>query len=150
MMTDLHQVGCLQSRLRQARSLPDTLAVSFDAFEAVRVLARQSQGRVPRLFAAFMSTADAAVDGREAVTIAPSLPPPGVSTAPPAGPPVGADLGEVIAALALLAGLLADRLNRAAADATLAGDRAACEAAAAAAQQIRTLMAHSDERPGFR
>ena len=72
-MSDLRQVGHLQSRLRQALSLPGTLAVSFDAFEAIRVLARQSQDRVPGLFAAFMTTADAAVDGREAITIAPSL-----------------------------------------------------------------------------
>jgi len=149
-MSDLRQVGHLQSRLQQALSLPGTLAVSFDAFEAIRVLARQSQDRVPALFAAFMTTADAAVDGREAVTIAPSLPPPGLSTAPPADPAAGANLDEVVAALALLAGVLAERLNRAAADASLAGDRAACEEAAAAAQQIRTLMAHSDDRPGLR
>jgi len=148
-MSDLRLVGHLQSRLQRALSLPGTLGVSFDAFEVIRVLARQSQDRAPRLFAAFMSTADAAVDGREAVTIAPSLPPLGVSTAPP-DPAVGADLDEVIAALALLAGLLADRLNCAAADATLAGDRAACEEAAAAARQIRTLMARSDDSPGLR
>jgi hypothetical protein len=34
-----------------------------------------------------------------------------VSTAPPTAPAVGAELDEVIAALALLAGLLADRLS---------------------------------------
>jgi hypothetical protein len=149
-MSDLRQVCRLQSRLRQALPLPDTLAVSFDAFEAVRILARQTQDRVPGLFAAFMTTADAAVDGREAVTIAPSLPPPGLSVAVPVGKATDAELDEVIAALVLLAGLLADRLDRAAASATLAGDRAACEEAAAAAQQIRTLMARSDERPGLR
>jgi hypothetical protein len=149
-MSDLGQVGHLQGRLQQALSLPGTLALSFDAFEAIRVLARQSQDRVPGLFAAFMTTADAAVDGREAVTIAPSLPPPGLSTAPSVGPAADTELDELIAALAQLAGLLADRLNRAAAGATLAADRAACEEAAAAAQQIRTLMARSDERPGLR
>jgi hypothetical protein len=124
--------------------------VSFDAFEAIRVLARQSQDRVPGLFAAFMTTADTAVDGREAVTIAPSLPPPGPSIVPPVGSAVVTELDEVIDALALLAGLLADRLDRAAAGATLAGDRVACEEAAAAAQHIRTLMAHSDDHPGLR
>ena len=36
--------------------------------------ARDCQDRVPELFAAFMTTADAAVDGREALTTAPSLP----------------------------------------------------------------------------
>jgi len=65
--------------LRDAAGLPDTLAASFDAFEAVRELARGCEDKVPALFAAFMTTADAAVDGREAVTIAPSLPPTGVA-----------------------------------------------------------------------
>jgi hypothetical protein len=62
-------------RLRDARSLPELLAVSFDAFEVIRVLARGSEDLTPSVFAAFMTAADAAVDGREAITIAPSLPP---------------------------------------------------------------------------
>jgi hypothetical protein len=60
----------------QAADLPETLAAGFDAFEAVRMTARDYQDRVPGLFPAFMTTADAAVDGREALTIAPSLPSP--------------------------------------------------------------------------
>jgi hypothetical protein len=51
----------IEDRLSQAASLPDVLNASFDAF---------------------MMTADAAVDGREALTIAPSLP----STAAPSQP----------------------------------------------------------------
>jgi hypothetical protein len=61
--------------LRQAATLPGILAASFDAFEVIRLLARVSEDTVPALFAAFMTAADAAVDGREAVTTAPSLPP---------------------------------------------------------------------------
>ena len=39
-------------RLRDARSLPELLAVSFDAFEVIRVLARGSEDLTPSLFAA--------------------------------------------------------------------------------------------------
>ena len=82
----MHDVEAIVARLRDARSLPELLAVSFDAFEAIRVLARGSEDIAPALFAAFMTAADAAVDGREAITIAPSLSPgPGVTliTSPP-------------------------------------------------------------------
>ena len=68
------QANGIEARLRQAASLPEALAAGFDAFEAIRMAARDCQDRVPELFAAFMTTADAAVDGREALTIAPSLP----------------------------------------------------------------------------
>lgn len=145
----MQQADGIQHRLQEAHSLPDTLAVSFDAFEVIRLLARQSQDRVPELFAAFMTAADAAVDGREAITIAPSLPPP-AGNATPTGPMANAELDEVIAALATLAGILAGRLTGAAALATLPDDRAACGEAAAAAQRIHQLMARGDERSGLR
>lgn len=63
----------LEARLHAAATLSDTLAAGFDAFEAIRQLSRDCEDLVPALFAAFMSTADAAVDGREAIAIAPSL-----------------------------------------------------------------------------
>jgi len=69
------EISSITTRLRDAASLPDTLAAGFDAFEAIRQLARGSEDKVPALFAAFMTTADGAVDGRDAVTVAPSLPP---------------------------------------------------------------------------
>ena len=67
------QASGIEARLRQAASLPETLAAGFDAFEAIRMTARDWQDRAPELSAAFMTAADAAVDGREALTIAPSL-----------------------------------------------------------------------------
>ncbi len=101
--------------------------------------ARDCQDRVPELFAAFMTTADTAVDGREALTIAPSLPLDGgaeLSTVVAAG----ADAGQVADVLAALAAVLRDRLTDAAALADTPGDRAACQAAAAAAGRICQLM----------
>ena len=73
-VSDMPEANDIAERLRQAASLPEILAAGFDAFEAIRLAARDCQDRVPGLFAAFMTTADAAVDGREALTIAPSLP----------------------------------------------------------------------------
>jgi hypothetical protein len=144
-MVDVPPTEGIQIRLRQARSLPDTLVVSFDAFEVIRILARQFQDQVPQLFAAFMTTADTAVDGREAITIAPSLPPPSEGTSGLIGPVAGVELDEVVAALAALGALLTDRLTRAAAAAAIPGDRVACEEAAAAAQRISQLMARGDD-----
>src|SRR5258708_22287269 len=74
MVSDVPKANSLEVRLGQADSLPEVLGLSFDAFEVIRIAARNCQDRVPGLFAAFMMTADAAVDGREALTVAPSLP----------------------------------------------------------------------------
>jgi hypothetical protein len=76
----MDEIAAIQARLRETSSVPDLLALSFSAFESIRVLARGGEATVPGLFAAFMMTADAAVDGREAITIAPSLSLAGVST----------------------------------------------------------------------
>jgi hypothetical protein len=77
----MQETSSMKARLRAAVTLPDILAVSFDAFEAIRLLARDGEDQVPGLFAAFMTAADAAVDGREALTLAPS--PPGPAAAMP-------------------------------------------------------------------
>lgn len=133
----------VEVRLEQAASLPEALAAGFDAFEVIRTAARECQDRAPELFAAFMTAADAAVDGREALTVAPSLP--HVAAAGP-GDPVAADgdPAQVADALAALADLLSDRLCQVAALADLANDRAACEDAAHAARQICQLMSRGD------
>lgn len=73
-MSDMPQGNGIEPRLRQAADLPEAIAAAFDAFEAIRIAARDYQHRLPELFAAFVTTADDAVDGREALTIAPSLP----------------------------------------------------------------------------
>jgi hypothetical protein len=137
------QAGGIEARLSQAGGLPETLAAGFDAFEVIRMTARDWQDRAPGLFAAFMTAADSAVDGREALTIAPSLPPadgarPGDTAAS------GADPGQASETLAALATELRDRLTRAAAVAVLPGDRAACQDAAQAAGRICQLMARGD------
>ena len=141
----MHDVEAITARLRHARSLPVLLAASFDAFEAIRVMARGSEDMVPTLFAAFMTAADAAVDGREAITIAPSLSPaPGV-TAITSSLDAGADIDMITDALAALGALLDERLAHAADRALAAGDRAACQGAAQAGRRIYLLLARDDD-----
>ena len=124
------QTQPIQARLQDASALPDTLAVSFDAFEAIRLAARSCVDRIPELFAAFMTTADAAVEGREAITAAPSLPA-GPAAAQPGLLAAGASVDEAIDVLAALGALLDSRLTQAAAAATIHADRVACSEAAA-------------------
>ena len=145
----LQQATHIEHRLQQAADLPGTLAASFDAFEAIRLLARGNEHRNPDLFAAFMMTADAAVDGREAITTSPSLPP-ATRHQPAVTPAIGADLDDIADAMADLAARLADCLTRTTVMAEASGDRAACEQAAHAAWQIHRLMARGDGDPGLR
>jgi hypothetical protein len=138
-VSDVPTASHIEARLRQASSLPETLDASFGAFEAIRMAARDWQDRVPELFAAFMMTADAAVDGREALTPAPSLPPTNGAEPGHAGP-ARADAGLVADALAALAAMLRDRLTDAVAMADAPDDRVACQDAADAAGRICQLM----------
>jgi hypothetical protein len=137
----VHDVEVIVARLRDARALPELLAASFDAFEAIRVLARGSEDFAPRLFAAFMTAVDAAVDGTQAITIAPSL------SLTPTGPLIiapsaaSADIDTSADALAALGELLDERLAHAADRALLSGDRTACQEAAEAGRRIHQLMA---------
>ncbi len=133
------------TRLREAASLPDTLAAAFDAFEAIRRLARGCEDNEPALFAAFMTTADAAVDGREAITIAPALPQPGRADAGVTVSGAGAPVEEIAGVLAALGALLRDRLQHAATIAATGGDRTACTDAAEAAGRICQLMTRADD-----
>ena len=141
----VQEVEALATRLREACSLPELLAVSFEAFEAIRVFARRSEDTVPWLFAAFMMAADAAVDGREAITIAPSLSPAPRGTLPAGPPAADAEIKTITDAIAALGGLLDERLTDAVNRAHIPGDRAACEEAAQAGRRIHRLMARDDD-----
>ena len=143
MVNDMTPADGIAARLRIAAGLSETLAAGFDAFEAIRMTAREWQDRAPGLFAAFMTVADAAVDGREALTIAPSLPP-ADGTGPRSAIAAGTDPGQAADALAAIATVLQDRLTSVADWAHLPADRAACQDAAAAAGRICQIMARGD------
>lgn len=138
----MEEITRVAERLRASSDLGETLAAGFDAFEAIRAAARDGEDDTD-LFAAFLLTAGAAVEGRNAVAAAPSLPPArGVTpdgTRPASIAP--GTIQEMTAALATLGELLARRLAGAAASAATPGDRAACGGAARAARQIHQLLA---------
>jgi hypothetical protein len=136
----MRETSGIEARLQAAATLPDTLAAGFDAFEIIRLLARECEDRVPGLLAAFMTAADAAVDGREAITAAPALPRPGRSAAGAGMPGVCPDVDEIAGALAALGAVLRDCLSRAATLAAGPEDQAACTEAAQAAGRICQLM----------
>ena len=143
-MDGIPEISGITTRLRDAHSLPDTLAAGFEAFEAVRQLARGCEDAVPGLFAAFMTAADAAIDGRDAITIAPALPPDRRGGAGVSMPQASVPVEEMADAMAGLSAVLTDRLSRAAAIAATGADRAACTEAAQAAGRICHLMARDD------
>ena len=107
---DMPEPQPIQARLQDASGLADTLAVSFDAFEAIRLAARSCVDWVPELFAAFMTTAGAAVEGREAITAASSLPAGPGATQPGLVVP-GDSIGDAVGVLAALGTLLDSRLT---------------------------------------
>ena len=134
----------ITARLTCGETVPQILAASFEAFEFIRLLARQCEDRDPRLFAAFMTSAAAAADGLDALTSSDSLPGPGESGATVnANTPLitDDDLGSVADTLTALAAALARQLTRAVAIALADGDRHACQVARRAADEIHYLMA---------
>ena len=125
--------------------VPHVLGHAFDTFEAIRRLARRHEDQSPDLFAAFMSAAVAATDGRDAVLTADALPAHAAGVAEPEQPTPGADPREAADAIAASAAALAARLDHAAGIAETSQDRRACRDAAAAARQIRRLLAGADD-----
>jgi hypothetical protein len=129
----------VESRLRQAANLPELLAAAFAAFEVLRKAARDHQNLAPGIFATFMTTADAAVDGREALTAAPSLPRT-IKSEPEAALAAGADTHQAVDVLREIAIVLRDRLADAGALAVSPDDQIACHDAGEAADRICELM----------
>jgi hypothetical protein len=102
-------------------------------------VARAGEDLAPELFAAFMTAAGTAVEGRNALGDAPSLPP---ATGPRPAITMSATVGagQIADELAALAMLLAQRLAEAGAQAAGEGDRAACQHATYAAADIHRLL----------
>jgi hypothetical protein len=134
------ELDAIASRLRAGTPLAGLLDAGFDAFEVIRLVARAGEDLTPELFAAFITAAGTAVEGRNALGDAPSLP---QATAPPHAITMSAtvDAGQIADELGALAALLAQRLAEAGAQAAGEGDRAACQHAACAAAGIHRLLA---------
>ena len=136
----MKELDAIASRLRGGTALAGLLDAGFDAFEVIRLVARAGEDLAPDLFAAFITTAGTAVEGRNALGDAPSLPP---ATGPPPAITMSATVGagQIADELAALATLLAQRLAEAGAQAVREGDRAACQHATCAAADIHRLLA---------
>jgi hypothetical protein len=135
----MKELDAIAARLREGTTLAGLLDAGFDAFEVIRLVARASEDLAPDLFAAFITTAGTAAEGRNALGGAPSLPP--AARRPAITMSATAAAGQIADELAALAALLAQRLAEAAAQAVREGDRAACQHATCAAADIHRLLA---------
>jgi hypothetical protein len=136
----MKELDAIASRLRGGAALAGLLDAGFDAFEVIRLVARAGEDLAPDLFAAFITTAGTAVEGRNTLGGAPSLPP--ATRRPAITISSTVDAGQIADELAALATLLAQRLAVAGAQGVgEGGDRAACQHAVDAAAGIRRLLA---------
>jgi hypothetical protein len=131
----------LRQHLQVADGLPSLLAASWDAFDFLQVTAsRFDDTATCRHAYAFLLATAAAGRGRHSIGTAPSLP--DGCAAPPNAEPFGqADEDQAVQAVAGLAELLETRLTVTLTSAANPGDQVACTEAAAAAAEIRTLLA---------
>jgi hypothetical protein len=136
----MDELSATAARVNGSGTVAELLDAAFDAFEFIRLVARACEVRAPELFAAFMLAAGSAVEGRNALNDAPSLP--GARNGLPLAPAVSPDanVGLIADELAALATTLAQRLPKVAARADLRGDRNACEHATSAAVDIQRLL----------
>src|SRR6266851_5602852 len=140
--TDMTWIISAQERLREANGLAAVLDAAYDAFEGMLPVIRVGQDNAGSLFAAFGKSAASAADGRNAILLAPSLPPHCLHRTP--APGEGSHRGEgaesIAVCLAALSQLLTDRLAQAAKSAPDYRDRAACRSAARRARDIHALL----------
>jgi hypothetical protein len=136
------QIEMIEQHLGEAVGVGDVLAAGWGIFELVGDLAAACAEQSVDLYPAFMFARSAAVDGRNAIAFAPSVPAVGAALS---GAPVlwTGDVSEVADALAGLASALSMRLRAVARLAADDGDRAACENATRDADRISELLARS-------
>jgi hypothetical protein len=152
----MNRLNKAQARLDAARSLPDVLSASCQAFDQMLATIREHEDRAEGLFAAFVLAAASAADGRDALLTAPSLPwpPPAVSSRPAfavgdmaasaSDPVVVASIDDLADTMADLSQLINAGLASAASHALDPSDQAACTQGAKCAEAMWSLLA----RPG--
>jgi len=135
-------IELIEQHLAEAVGVADVLAAGWEIFELIGDLAAAGAEQSVDLYPAFMFARSAAVDGRNAIAFAPSVPAGGAALS---GRPVlrTDDVSEVADALAGLASALSMRLRAMARLAADDGDRVACENAAHDAERISELLARS-------
>jgi hypothetical protein len=134
------QIELIEQHLREAEGVAGVLAVGWEIFELIGVLAADGAKQAADLYPAFVFARGAAVGGRNAIALAPSMP--AGDPASFGGPELSAsDVSEIADTLAGLASALSARLREAVRPAADDGDRIACEDAARGADRISELLA---------
>jgi hypothetical protein len=135
----MDQIKLARQSLLDADGMPGLLSAGWDIFELVIAVAAVGADQSADLFPAFTFARGSAVNGRNAIAFAPSMP---RFYAPSAwAERVTSDVYEIAETVAELASALSACLRDAARSAADASDRAACEAAAGHAGQISALLA---------
>jgi hypothetical protein len=134
------RLAAVTNRLIRADDLPVLLDAAYEAFEVLLLVLEGHEDPGNARFAAFVSAATCAANGRDAVLFTPSLPPRQLPRPPGEGDPDhGNDLDAAIAASTLLM----TQLSQAAEQAANPADRLGCRTAAGYARQIHTLLTGS-------
>ena len=131
----------VQQRLQEADGLAAVLDAAYAAFEGMVSAIHPVQDPASGLFAALVLAAASAADGRNALTLAPSLPGHPLLAAPAGQQSWSGEPPERVAkTVAGLSRLVAERLTQAADSAPDTGDEAACRNAARNARDICGLL----------
>jgi hypothetical protein len=138
----MDRIAGVRARLEAADDLPAILDAAYEAFEDMLTVIEDHQDPYGGAFVAFVMSQPAAANGRDAVAVAPSLPPgraverdiPGASPAPDVS---GAQATAAVAGLSLL---LVARLDAAAGLCRNVADRTACSLAARHAASVCSLL----------
>lgn len=136
----MNQIEVIQQDLVDADGLSGVLSSGWQVFEFVKAVASTSADQAADMYPAFTFSRGAAVSGRNALALAPSLP---ADCAPWADlpAPITGDVYEIADVVAELTSALCRRLREAAGLAADVGDRIACENAATDAERITQLLA---------
>ncbi len=138
----MRQIELAGRRLGEADGVDGVLAAAWEIFELIGAVAAAGAEPAADLYPAFMFARGSAVEGRNALVLAPSMPTGGPASF--GSPELSAgEVDEVADALAALASALGGRLREAAGRAVDDGDRIACENAADEADRIGELLARS-------
>jgi hypothetical protein len=139
----VQEVIAIRERLATAEDLPSLIAAGREAFGLIRAICQTSEGRSDELSASLASASASALQGRNVLSAAPSMPCVNEVTTlrpPPDTASLEHDLEEVTGELADLASALAKALRRAGPQGRRRDDRRACDHGAVKAERIRDLL----------
>lgn len=139
----MDQIEAVRQQLIHADGVPEVLAAGWQLFELVRSIANASADRAADMYPAFTFARGAAVSGRNAIAIAPSLPA-DCALWPDTPSPVTGDVYELADAVSDLTSDLSRRLRESADLAADGGDKVACVNAASDAEQVSRLLAKAE------